>query len=41
MPGFRTEEEELKDTAKFRKKRKGKGPPKKGEGKRASKGKKK
>jgi len=40
LPGFRTEEEEVKDLTKFRKKRKGKGPPKKGEGKRATKGKK-
>jgi hypothetical protein len=37
LPGFRTEAEEVSDLTKFRKKRKGKGPPPKGEGKRAMK----
>ena len=40
LPGFKTEEEEVASTSAFRKKRKGKGPPKKGEGKRAMKKKK-
>jgi hypothetical protein len=39
MPGFTTESEEIKINSKARLQRRGKGPPKKGEGKRAMKNK--